>query len=554
MDADLYAYATDFSDLEHILAAPLPSEHAMALRAAERRKGASPAFAASSPPPPPPSLSASDGSDTIVFRRIAEDARTGIEVFSSPVEGCPIHLMRATGIIPCRASELLLYMENDVRPEWDGYVKLSRHVRPLSAPPSDAAAAAARSTLSTSLAVHYDDHKPPRPTSLRVTSQDVISVPASSSSHPPPPSSTGAATLSRGRTGGEEEKEEDDGSTKLASFTYQPGQRRVALHHLGIRSPVPFVQDRDFELVVAEEIRPDGVAYMKAFSTPMGYVVPLDPAQTRYVRAALYLSGVIAHPLDLHGRTVAERNAILPQSLRGGTAASASSPVALGGGEGGAARSKKGRQAVLGGPGAPREYCVIDYFGLVHPMGLVPPMLVNMIISAQITTLKKLQQYVLENPPHSLPAAVSRGGLGGEQRGGRRRARRSGGPSPAMEMLRDTIGVEDDDAVSSTSTPNLSSPLPSPTVAGEEAATKSARGGTGTASASAQPPSPTSQEAGKKEKKTRDNDTLGTNDATAATTARGQQAKGRENKANTEKEEVTQSWWRRATRTVWSKL
>ncbi|CCW65988.1 unnamed protein product [Phytomonas sp. Hart1] len=129
------------------------------------------------------------------------------------------------------------------------------------------------------------------------------------------------------------------------------------------------MQDRDLELLICEAITPDGCAVMKAFSTPMGMVVPMDPTQTRYVRAAVLLSGVLARPLRLEQVDLA---ASLPLSLRG---------IAQ-------------RDLVDISGGARKEYCVVEYLGLVHPMGMIPPVLTNMVISAQVSVLNELQRYI----------------------------------------------------------------------------------------------------------------------------------------------------------------
>lgn len=261
------------------------------------------------------------------FRKIAEDAHTGVRLYSTPVEHCPIHLMRATAIMPCAPRTILQYMENEVRPKWDRSIDQSRILRELRPPP----AAAEMQTMTAAL------RTTPRP-----------------STAPP-----------------------------AEPFAFRPGQRRVALHYLGVRSPVFLVQDRDLELVVAEEVREDGSVFMKAFSPPMGYARPLDPAQQRYVRAVLLLSGVIARPVQ---RSATQPDCLadgrrLPPSLRTGPPAAA--------------------------------YCRVEYMGLLDPMGLLPPVLVNMVISAQVGTLKRLQQYICKHPvPRPLPGSTGPGALG----------------------------------------------------------------------------------------------------------------------------------------------
>ncbi|KEG06135.1 hypothetical protein DQ04_15731000 [Trypanosoma grayi] len=127
---------------------------------------------------------------------------------------------------------------------------------------------------------------------------------------------------------------------------------------MAIRSPIPLVQNRDFEMVVAEEVRNDGTAWVKAFSTPLGYIEPLDPQQPKYVRALMLFSGILAQPIT---------------------------------GEEGHAR------------------CRLSYVALVHPMGLLPSFVVNMVLSAQMNALRKLQRFILEHPLATLAAPTAEG-------------------------------------------------------------------------------------------------------------------------------------------------
>ncbi|EKF39523.1 hypothetical protein MOQ_000242 [Trypanosoma cruzi marinkellei] len=133
----------------------------------------------------------------------------------------------------------------------------------------------------------------------------------------------------------------------VAELQLQPGQRRVALYYMAIHTPILLVQNRDFEMVVAEEVRRDGTVWVKAFSTPFGYVEPLDPRQSKYVRGLMLFSGILARP-------------------------------------------------VINDKGKMESH--VSYVALVHPMGLVPSVLVNVVLGAQLNALKRLQRFILQHP------------------------------------------------------------------------------------------------------------------------------------------------------------
>ncbi|ESL08010.1 hypothetical protein TRSC58_04295 [Trypanosoma rangeli SC58] len=136
----------------------------------------------------------------------------------------------------------------------------------------------------------------------------------------------------------------------------KPGQRRVALYYMAVRTPIPLVQNRDFEMVVAEEVRRDGTVWVKAFSTPLGYVEPLDPCQSNYVRALMLFSGILARPVP-NSKGVME--------------------------------------------------CHVSYVALVHPMGLIPSAVVNFVLSAQLNALKGLQRFILQHPLSTLAEGIT---------------------------------------------------------------------------------------------------------------------------------------------------
>ncbi|KAH9597256.1 START domain [Trypanosoma melophagium] len=220
------------------------------------------------------------------FRCITQDTTCDITLYSRPVENCPVHLMRAEAFLPCPPTQVLAYLDVPTRREWDDHIAELRSLRTLQRP---------RSLVKES----NSDMK------------DVV------------------------------------GETEHRLRVLQPGQRRVALHYMAIRSPIPLVQNRDFELVVSEEVRRDGTAWVKAFSTPLGYIEPLDPKQSKYVRGLMLFSGVLAKPMiNAEGQ----------------------------------------------------EKCRLSYVALVHPMGLIPSVLVNMVLGAQLSALRKLQKFISLHP------------------------------------------------------------------------------------------------------------------------------------------------------------
>ncbi|GET88995.1 hypothetical protein, conserved [Leishmania tarentolae] len=407
-DASLYTRAVDYTDLEEILRCPLPSVPDCPTpcafgRHSVRLNGDESVTAASTLSAPPQSSSALQ--PPLTFRCIAADSDTGISVFSTPVEDCPMHLMRAYAVLPCSPREVLQYMGNDIRPRWDSYLRRSALLRELT-PPEQTKAVERQYPLSSSIGTAGTAVVQRSPTSLSAQSRGALHQPASSS-----PCTTDGTGGCGGRTAALGPAIAAHSSS--AAFEYLPGQRRVAIHYLETRSPVPFVQDRDFEIVVAEEVRSDDTAYMKAFSTPLGYHMPLGPRQTRYVRAVVLLSGMVARPLD--AATVEE--VLPPVLLRHRQAAAQQISKELAG------IAKKNPSASTTVPGdtascaagaaALRQYCVVEYVGLVHPMGLLPGVLVNMIISAQLNAMRKMQAFIALHPMSTLrPRSVAHAAMG----------------------------------------------------------------------------------------------------------------------------------------------
>ena len=131
----------------------------------------------------------------------------------------------------------------------------------------------------------------------------------------------------------------------------------VTLHlkHVGFLSPVPLLTDRDFELVVAESYDDQtGIAILKALSPPIGSTFP---STGKYVRGVISLSGFIVKPV----RYV---DPVLRKDING---------------------------------------CNVTYIALVHPMGLIPAALVNIVVGKQTAGLLQLQAFMRQNPVHTLP-------------------------------------------------------------------------------------------------------------------------------------------------------
>ena len=153
------------------------------------------------------------------FKRVAEERRRSISVFSRAMQCSPINMMRATVVMPCSPAEFVRYMEPDARVLWDEHYKygrLIRRVKPL--PPPSASASAAG---------------------------------------PSPSTASAPATAAGG-----DQQVGDYPQLKIFEFN----------------SPVPsLVRARDFEMVMSQRVNPaDGTALVKGFSTPKGYLLPLQ--------------------------------------------------------------------------------------------------------------------------------------------------------------------------------------------------------------------------------------------------------------------------------------
>jgi hypothetical protein len=130
----------------------------------------------------------------------------------------------------------------------------------------------------------------------------------------------------------------------------------LQLKHVGFLTPVPLLADRDFELVVAESFdEQSGVAILKALSPPVGSVYAAN--SNKYVRGVISLSGFIVTPV----RYV---DPVLGRDVSG---------------------------------------CSVTYIALVHPMGMIPSALVNIVVGKQTAGLQQLQTFMRQNPIATLP-------------------------------------------------------------------------------------------------------------------------------------------------------
>ncbi|AAZ13442.1 uncharacterized protein TEOVI_000821800 [Trypanosoma equiperdum] len=131
----------------------------------------------------------------------------------------------------------------------------------------------------------------------------------------------------------------------------QPGQRRVGLYYMVIRSPVPFVRSRDLEMAVAEEVQPDGTVWLKGLSTPPDRVDLCNERRAKYIRARLIFFAMLAKPTKVTGGC---------------------------------------------------EGCQMSCVSLVHPMGHLPRLVRRLVLAAQMRMAKRLRDFIIRHPPASL--------------------------------------------------------------------------------------------------------------------------------------------------------
>ncbi|CUG06297.1 Hypothetical protein, putative [Bodo saltans] len=244
------------------------------------------------------------------FRLASSDDKHQIRMFTKVVAESPIQLMKASTVMPCTPRDFLRYLDMDVRSLWDEHFVEGVVLRELTreAPPQQQhqhRAATTSSALGSPLA------------------EEVLA------------SSSSSCVCQRGG-----------------------GKVKVQLKHIGFLSPIPFLQNRDFELVIAEHYCPQcKVAVLKAFSPPAESVVPLRPSE--YVRGIVGISGFVAEPLRY--------------------------------------REPRFQHAEV-------EGCRVTYVALVHPMGLIPPFLVNQVVGKQTSAMVLLQDFIAANSLKDLQA------------------------------------------------------------------------------------------------------------------------------------------------------
>ncbi|KAG5504046.1 hypothetical protein GH5_04907 [Leishmania sp. Ghana 2012 LV757] len=395
-DAGLYKHAVDYTDLEEVLRCPLPpvpdcpAPCTLGKALSGRSGNCSVAAGATLSPPSSSSLP----QPPLVFRCIASDPNSGVSVYSTPVEDCPMHLMRAYAVLPCSPGDVLQYMDSDIRPGWDSHIRRSTLLREL-APPEHAEVVGLQHHLSSAINTEGATVVQRSRTGLLAQSRGMpcLLEPASSRTTAATNSGYGSVAVSGPATAA---------ASSPAAFQCRPGLRRVSIQCLETRSPVLFVHDRDFKVVVAEEVRPDGTAYMKAFSTPPSSHMPLGRHQSRYVRAVVLLSGMVARPLD-----AARVEEVLPPVLLRYHQAALQKRSMQVDGEKKAMPSAANivsadAAARVASVAVPRQYCVMECVGLVHPMGWLPAVLTNIVASAQLKALCQLQLFVTQHPMPTL--------------------------------------------------------------------------------------------------------------------------------------------------------
>lgn len=227
------------------------------------------------------------------FKLVSRDSVNGIDMFTRPVASSPVHMMRASVVMPCRAEHFLRYLELDMRAHWDEHFISGQVLRDVT------------------------------PHALR------------------PKNNNNDSSNSVSRNSNNDSSGNSDTATR-GDFV------KVSMKHIAFLSPIPLLQNRDFELVVAERVA-NGVATLKAISPPVGHV---RPRARGFVRGVIPLSGFVAVPFRFWD------------------------PVR----------------------GAECDGCRVTYVALVHPMGLVPPMLVNAVVGKQTSGLVQLQAFVRNHP------------------------------------------------------------------------------------------------------------------------------------------------------------
>ena len=122
----------------------------------------------------------------------------------------------------------------------------------------------------------------------------------------------------------------------------------VTMKHIAFVSPLPFLNNRDFELITSERVdAKTGVAMLKAFSLPRGSIKSVT---ADVVRAVIEIAGFVASPIQS------------PDGSR------------------------------------EKQWSEVTYVALVSPGGRIPPMVVNVVIGKQTSGLRGLQEFISSHP------------------------------------------------------------------------------------------------------------------------------------------------------------
>lgn len=280
------------------------------------------------------------------FKLSSSDEVHRITMHTKRVPDSPIHLMKASAVMPCEPRAFLRYLDMDVRSLWDEHF-LEGVVLHDAMTNAD-----------------MDKVPPPKYPSSRTTKTrkekvDMEHITAGSAQV-----TSNGSSRDGGFGVGDDDDEKDQREMQSASGGQGSGsggtidgkgQVHVQGKHIAFASPIPLLLHRDFELIIAEWLRPDGVAVLKAISPPTGTLVPV---RSDYVRGVVQISGFVAVPCRYYEPRL--------------------------------------RRKVDG--------CRVTYVALVHPMGLIPPLVVNIVVGKQTSTLVRLQDFIATNPLERLVA------------------------------------------------------------------------------------------------------------------------------------------------------
>jgi hypothetical protein len=288
------------------------------------------------------------------FKLVSHDEGRGIRMFTRPVKSSPIQLMKASALMPCPPKDLLRYLDMDIRAMWDEHFIEGTVVRELrrkndvamSTLPLLAERISSRQ-VKTVAKERENGASGSRP--LIANERRTAAAKLVAKSAPTQPRTPAPALLVAGAAPSQTATVAQSSALRALPAKTDGTEAKIQLKHIAFLSPIPLIMDRDFELVVAEQVLPSGTAVLKAFSTPRGYIKPPVPG---YVRGVVSISGFVAEPLRYVDPTL--------------------------------------RREVNGSR--------VTYIALVHPMGLIPPFLVNVVVGKQTSALSQLQEFIARNP------------------------------------------------------------------------------------------------------------------------------------------------------------